>query len=143
MDGGNARSCGPGGWNEKCCVGKPKLRAAFSPVTDNTRLWCVVDRGSLKALLDGSVFVVGGITCCPYHWFNRAESFDPVTQTWTSTSTKTTSANGPAVLLPNSEVLVAGGTKGTQPTSVNVASAELFDSSTGTWTATGSMSTDS
>jgi hypothetical protein len=39
-------------------------------------------------------------------------------------------------------VLVAGGVSGTQPTSVNVATAELFDSSAGTWTATAGMSTD-
>ena len=53
-----------------------------------------------------------------------------------------TSANEDPILLPDGKVLVAGGVKGTQPTSVNVADAELFDSSTGTWTATGSMSTD-
>src|SRR5207248_2710891 len=34
------------------------------------------------------------------------------------------------------------GVSGTQPTAVNVATAELFDPTTGTWTATASMSTD-
>jgi len=93
-------------------------------------------------LPDGSVIVVGGTTCCPYHWFNEAESYDPVSQTWTPTSTKMTHANWDPILLPDGKVLVAGGIKGTQPTSVNVADAELFDPSTGIWTATGSMSTD-
>jgi hypothetical protein len=93
-------------------------------------------------LPDGSVLVVGGVTCCPYHWFNKAESYDPENQTWTPTSRKVTDANAEPILLPDGKVLVAGGVKGTQPTAVDVADAELFDSSTGLWTATSSMSTD-
>ena len=38
------------------------------------------------------------------------------------------------MLLPDGRVLVAGGARGTQPNIVNVATAELFDFSTGTWT---------
>jgi hypothetical protein len=100
------------------------------------------DSASPTALPDGSVLIMGGTDCCPYHWFNEAELYVSVSQTWTPTSSKTTPANGRSVLLPDGKVLVAGGVKGTQPTSVNVASAELFDPSTGTWTATASMSTD-
>ena len=37
---------------------------------------------------------------------------------------------------------MAGGTRGTQPTSVNVASAELFEPSTGAWSPAASMSID-
>jgi hypothetical protein len=40
-------------------------------------------------------------------------------------------------LLPNGQVLVAGGFDGTDP----LASAELYDPATGVWTATGSMAT--
>jgi hypothetical protein len=117
----------------------------------NTGLWTETgsmsiaryfDLPSPTALPDGSILVMGGTTCCPYHWLNEAELYDSVSQTWTPTTNKTTLANGRAVLLPDGKVLVAGGVKGTQPTAVNVASAELFDSSTGTWVATGSMSTD-
>ena len=93
-------------------------------------------------LPDASVLVIGSESCCPSHWFNSAESYDPGTQLWTPRNGRTTPANGAAVLLPDGKVLVAGGGKGTQPTNVNVASAELFDSSTGTWTATASMSID-
>ena len=100
------------------------------------------DRPSPATLPDGSILIVGGVTCCPYHWFNEAESYDQVSQTWTPTSAKMTKANETTALLPDGRVLVAGGTKGTQPTSKNVADAELFDSSAGTWTATASMSTD-
>ena len=74
------------------------------------------DDPSPTALPDGSILIVGGMTCCPYHWFNEAELYDPVSQTWTPTSSKTTPANGRAVLLPDGKVLVAGGVKGTQPT---------------------------
>src|SRR5207253_8796630 len=74
--------------------------------------------------------------------FNKAELYDPVSQTWTPTSSKTTTANERTALMPDDRVLVAGGVSGTQPTSRNVATAELFDSSAGTWTATASMSTD-
>src|SRR5439155_4051461 len=98
----------------------------------STGLWA--DTGSMTiaryfetpsptALPDGSILIMGGTTCCPYHWFNEAELYDSVSQTWTRTSSKTTPANGRAVLLPDGKVLVAGGVTGTQPTAVNVASA--------------------
>lgn len=103
------------------------------------RYW---DNASPAVLPDGSILVVGGTTCCPYSWFNKAETYDPASQTWTPTSTKMTNANERVILLPDGNVLVAGGVKGSAPTAVNVADVELFDSSAGTWTATASMSTD-
>jgi hypothetical protein len=45
-----------------------------------------------------------------------------------------------ATLLPNGKVLVAGGTC-VNGSCVYFSSAELFDPTTGTWTATGSMNT--
>jgi hypothetical protein len=97
---------------------------------------------STATLPDGSMLIVGGVTCCPYHWFNEAELYDQVSQTWTPTSTKMTTANETPILLPDGKVLVAGGVKGTQPTSENVADAELFDPAMDTWAATASMSAD-
>ncbi len=44
-----------------------------------------------------------------------------------------------ATLLPNGKVLVAGGYDADPDT---IASAELYDPATGTWTATGSLATD-
>ena len=102
------------------------------------RTWTVP---SLTTLPDGSILIVGGFTCCPYHVFNDAEIYNPTTQTWVPASSKATPAMGSTVLLPNGKVLVAGGAKGTQPNIVSVASAELLDPSTGTWNATASMST--
>src|SRR5438034_11580043 len=93
-------------------------------------------------LRDASVLVIGSESCCPSHWFNSAESYDPGTQVWTPRNGRTTPANGAdnkaAVVLPDGKVLVAGGVKDGY---VFVASAELFDPSTGTWAATASMST--
>ena len=97
---------------------------------------------SPTTLPDGSILIVGGTTCCPYHWLNQAESFDPISQTWTPTSMKVTDANEETVLLPNGLVLVAGGVKGTQPTNRNVSDAELFDSVLNTWSAAPDMSID-
>ena len=70
-----------------------------------------------------------------------AELYDPVSGSWTTTG----SLNGvrilhTATLLPDGRVLVAGGADTIGETSVNaLASAELYDPSTGTWTTTGNM----
>ena len=75
------------GGSSVCANCTPLLDSAelYDP---NTGTWSLTgdmnlardDFNSPDALPDGSVFVVGGITCCPYHWFNRAETYDPVTQ---------------------------------------------------------------
>ena len=67
----------------------------------------------------------------------------PQPGTWTATgSLNTARAQHTATLLPNGKVLVAGGC--TQPFTLchdGIASAELYDPSTGTWTSTGFMTT--
>jgi len=101
------------------------------------RYW---DHASPVRLPDESVLVVGGTTCCGYSWINEAEIYSPVTQTWTVTSPKNTSAQGPAALMPGGIVLVAGGDAGTQPNVRSVAASERFDISTGSWLRVGKMS---
>jgi hypothetical protein len=61
---------------------------------------------------------------------------------WTPTGTlQVARDHHSATLLPNGKVLVAGGFAGTQfPDPDSTATAELYDPATGTWAATGSMS---
>jgi hypothetical protein len=95
-------------------------------------------------LPSGSVFIVGGVRCCPrgYQWWREAEIFRHSTQVWRKAKGRTTNAQGTAVLMPNGQVLVAGGSHGIQGGMRNVAETELYDPSTGGWTDAGSMSVD-
>ena len=94
-------------------------------------------------LPNGNVLVAGG--------YNNggtilasAELYDPATGTFTATGSMTTGRlTHTATLLPNDKVLVAGGVNFDFDVEVTtyLASAELYDPTTGTFTATGSMST--
>jgi N-acetylneuraminic acid mutarotase len=94
----------------------------------------------IAALPDGTVMVVGGGTCCPYGEVNEAEIYDPATNDWTPTADKVTPAEGATVLLRKAgKVLVAGGWTGTQPNNQVVKAAELFDTTSMTWSRTKPM----
>lgn len=70
-----------------------------------------------------------------------AEIYDSATGTWTTTgSLARARIDHTATLLPDNKVLVAGGYDGNYPNGT-LASAELFDPGSGTWSATGSMHT--
>jgi hypothetical protein len=95
-------------------------------------------------LPDGRVLAVGG--------FDRteatlasAELYDPASGTWTATGSMIDARIWPTItLLPDGRVLVAGGTIGpwhSDGSYVGLASAELYDPASGTWTATADMGT--
>src|SRR5439155_1166664 len=97
-------------------------------------------------LPNGQVLVTGGTPCgdiigdCPPGPRGSAELYDPITRTWTNTGSFAVARwDHTATLLPNGQVLVAGGL-GTDGVT-HLASAELYDPATGTWTETGSMAT--
>ena len=87
-------------------------------------------------LRNGTVLVIGATT-------GSAELYDPSTRTWTVTGSMTEARDiAGATLLPDGTVLVAGGYSSSGPLGLGMlASAELYDPSSGTWTATGSMIT--
>jgi WD40 repeat protein len=92
-------------------------------------------------LANGKVLITGGFNSTDN--LATAELYDPTTGAFTSTGTMTTArsshtatllAQGPAA--SNGKVLITGGSNGGFP----LATAELFDPVTGTFTATGAMS---
>jgi len=110
----------------------------------------VVTNGSLNTargyqtatlLNNGQVLVAGG-----YGEYNNAlanaELYNPITGTWTATgSLKTARYIHTATLLANGQVLVMGGYGSLGASYGALASAELYNPGTGTWTATGSLVT--
>jgi N-acetylneuraminic acid mutarotase len=72
---------------------------------------------------------------------SKAELYNPSSGTFTATGNMTaTRLEHTAVLLANGNVLVSGGNKQTLNGATPLASTELYNPSTGTWTASGSMS---
>jgi WD40 repeat protein len=99
----------------------------------NARAW-----HTATLLANGKVLVSGGATGVTSNSgpLISAELYDPASGTWTATGSLSAFRMAPtATLLPNGEVLLAGGLNGGY-----LASAELYDPASGTWTATGSLS---
>jgi N-acetylneuraminic acid mutarotase len=97
-------------------------------------------------LQDGQVLAAGGFAQCDDSFCSdnsSAELYNPATGKWTGTG----SLKGPreqhsATLLPDGEVLVAGGlNEGGFSNSFTYSSAELYNPATGKWSATASMPT--
>lgn len=95
-------------------------------------------------LSNGKVLVVGGTTDRQSgDGLASAELYDPTTGTWSATGSMSVSrVDFTATLLPDGKVLVAGGWDNNGDGSGNpLDTAELYDPTSGTWSATGSMST--
>jgi N-acetylneuraminic acid mutarotase len=95
-------------------------------------------------LSNGKVLAIGGRIHTGPDYFDYkaiawADIYDPATKKWSATGTMSISREDhSAVLLNNGKVLVIGGTT-VDFNGVTVASAELYDPTTGTWATTGSM----
>jgi len=97
-------------------------------------------------LPDGKVLVVGGVHSIEHSIepVASAELYDPESGTWSATQGLVEPRSGhSATLLPNGSVLVAGGMTSESTSGSGghelLASAELYDSASGTWSATASM----
>ena len=111
----------------------------FSPTGSmaTTRVFTTATR-----LADGRVLIVGGDGFLGP--LASAELYDPATGTFSPTgSMATTRVSHAAALLPDGRVLIAGGQgiSGSSGVPPALASAELYDPATGTFSPTGSMAT--
>jgi N-acetylneuraminic acid mutarotase len=89
----------------------------------------------------GQVLFMGGENINGFS-ISNAELYNPSSGKFTATGRMTaTREEQTAVLLANGKVLVSGGNRITSTTQTPLASAEVYDPTTGTWTATGTMST--
>jgi sarcosine oxidase gamma subunit len=92
------------------------------------------------ALSDGRVLIAGGANGSGV--LASAELYDPKTGKFCPTGAMTAARDGPtATLLSDGRVLVAGGETDVMSPQERLASAELYDPKTGTFSPTGSMAT--
>jgi len=104
----------------------------------NTRRY----RHSATLLNNGMVLMAGGATCptgsCTY--LNSAEIYDPASRTSTHAGSLATPRAAPAVLLPNGNVLIAGGsTCDNYGNCFSLNSAEIYNPVSGTFSSAGNM----
>jgi len=93
-------------------------------------------------LADGRVLVAGGNPGSEFDPLATAELYNPDSGRWTATASMATARSWhTATLLPDGRVLVVGGGSDERGEQVPSATAELYDPSSGRWTATATMTT--
>jgi len=98
--------------------------------------------GHTATLLANGLVLVAGGTSSNGTILASAELYDLISGKWTITGSMAAARNNhTATLLPDGEVLVAGGIGTDNPQSPCLATAELYNPSTGEWRTTGSMIT--
>jgi hypothetical protein len=89
-------------------------------------------------LPNGMVLVTGG--SANFNPLASAELYDPASGNWTATGTLANARfEHTATFLPNGNVLAAGGFGTSGIDGIAIASAELYDPASGTWTATATL----
>ncbi len=107
--------------------------------TATGRMNAARDEHTATLLATGNVIVVGGENAAGIST-NRTELYNPSTGKWTLTGNVNTGRlEHTATLLMNGNLLIAGGTQVTSTSTKVLASAELYNPSTGKWSTTGSM----
>jgi large repetitive protein len=121
-----------------------QMQGSFSPAGSLT----TVREGHTASLLtNGQVLIAGGFAILAgWPVWASAEIFDPVAGTFTATGSMASPRSGhTATLLPDGRILIAGGVTVVEAPSGNypppLSSAEVYDPSTGAFSATGNMST--
>jgi hypothetical protein len=98
-------------------------------------------RHTATLLKDGRVLITGGDDYSVASRALPAEIYDPAHGTWTNTGPMTiVRSDHTATLQPDGTVLVVGGTNYGTGYPVPLASAEIYDPTTNTWTPTGDLS---
>jgi hypothetical protein len=127
------------------------IAMAQSPGTFSVTSRMTTPRSGHTATLlpNGKVLVAGGVRGIAFGGLNvilaTAELYDPSTGAFTATGNMTTPRTlHTATLLPDGRVLIAGGLREVPGSGPNLllASAEIYDPSTGTFAATGDMISD-
>src|SRR5262249_5220396 len=122
-------------------LAQPCAAAPFEWQATGDLTFAAVDH-TATLLTNGKVLAVGGVSP-DYFSIVRSELFDPAAGTWSVSGDLNEGRNWhTATLLLNGKVLVAAGFDLSRPFGQQqLASAELYDSASGTWTYTESLAT--
>jgi len=141
---GSDNVCTPGGaWDESAAA--EVLNPAAGTWSATGSLSAPRDGFVALTLDDGRVLVTGGMTSAEpaegvFGAYSSTKLYDPGTGTWSATGLMEVARYAPAAaLLHDGTVLVAGGTYIDSSTQRDLASAEIYDPESGSWSRTGDL----